>query len=341
MFAILAAFLTAAQPAQAAPAQPPCTPATTQRTTIDRIEVAGTRLDGTCVEVPGVASQFLLHADREALYLYERQRGALAVRSIAIGWPSPAPQAWQPPIAVPVTITGRLSSCPVAGSAGVPMQAGRQACTAGARYAVTAERLTWTFEPEHRMERLVGEDMRARVGSLLEAPADWPYLSRAQTLATELLQRIAQKDRDWLIERFDLDCCGLGYKEGMLGHLLTYPDSPFNELRTGAPAQSVILIAGRVGHPDGSDGVDEALICFCRTSDCTGLWPLRRGDYPGLSRPFACVEFQGASRFCTSHGGCEPWDQVGIGGLYFERSHSYFAEPATSAIHRTYDSSQR
>lgn len=97
-------------------------------------------------------------------------------------------------------------------------------------------------------------------------------------------------------------------------------DSPLRPLRLAAAAPQRAYFSRR---RPGADGADENPwhVCFCRTADCAGRWPIHSADATaGRSRPYICLKAYHGN--WSSNG---PPDRLGI-----PMEETFFAEPNRS-----------
>lgn len=346
MFAVIAALLAAAQPAPApaAPAAPAatvqeaCTPATTLRLTIAQAVARRLSLEGRCLEVSGIGTTRRIWASVEDMYLLSPDGRAASGHSLDIERLELSETDPGSSRAGHVTVVGRFWPCPSRNAATDDVVRQLQCVVPP---TLVPERMHFTFDFARPVERLVGEEMRARFGSLVEAPADWPYLATARAFADLLPSKLAERDRNWVAQAHGFPAW---LSEGELFfYMFGGSDSPFRQVLEAKSPQSIILIDSKP-EPVGSPGIgrlddDEALICYCRTRDCSGLWPIRLGDHSGTTRPFACTRFTG---FPSQVGGQPAADSLfDRGRLDMDSTPAFLAEPAASTFRRTFDSVER
>lgn len=318
--ALVPLLLAAAQPGAPPPAREakPCLPAS-----VEEIAAAPGRFLGRCVVVSGVAGRALLFDDIEGYYRFgrigqESQRSHVGLAGID----GPGGRPHDDPVFL--RVVGRVASCQEIRD--VLNEAGRRDllppyCQFGLSPLILVDR--HEADPERRYERLVGEANRRLHGTLDHAPADWELLPRLREAAETFRRAIAAGDMAALIAMHGLEEAS---DPELLDYLLKRPDSPFAELRDGTVRQIAILLRTDPALEAQARRDGLAFLCFCRTADCTGLWPISFYDaYQGRAdRPYAC----------TFH------NPGGRGLLSTSVVPGLLPEPATSAFRRPGDSSR-
>jgi hypothetical protein len=148
---------------------------------------------------------------------------------------------------------------------------------------------TYVRDESARYERLTGDEARRRVGDLVPATPETPGFDALRAFANEFAAAVRNGDRASLIALHDMQADRLSVDDrGAIAYLLDDPDSPFAALRAGqggAPA----LFAIR-GASEERDGGPSGVICFCRSADCAGRWPIASADAGnGPERPYMCT----------------------------------------------------
>lgn len=120
-------------------------------------------------------------------------------------------------------------------------------------------------------------------------------------LAGKFLAALRAGDRNTLAD-IHFRNVGLEWEEEeaeLLEFLLDARKSPFPSLRRDREApQQTILVDRSLLYPDPEranrfDDDYSAIVCFCRTADCTGRWPIASFDADNLpSRPYACTRIE-------------------------------------------------
>lgn len=136
-----------------------------------------------------------------------------------------------------------------------------------------------------RPVRLAGEGNRARLGNLAAAPADWPHLAFVQAQSSRWLSALHSGDRAEFA-RLHL----AGEPEAEEAEALAFGrHRGFADIRRAqAPPRQIFLTVG-----DRDDKYDyRATICFCRSADCSELWPISAFDADNREdRPYVCTRF--------------------------------------------------
>lgn len=260
-----------------------------------------------CVVVEGMGVRSRLYTDREGIYSDDRVPGPVPY----VGLVDPARGELEDPAFV--RVVGRATTCrevrwaqyerPDSGT--VPPMCSDFSGT-NAIIMVSERRV----DRRRRYERLVGEEHRARHGSLIFPPADWDSLAHVLRMAEAFRRAIANRDAAGLARLHPLD-------PAITQHLLDDPASPFADLRDGRPRQTAVLLHSYWRRTEQAQG-RRAFVCFCRTADCTGIWPIAFNDAVNRAdRPFACTYW--------SSRGDSLWTPV---------NQSLLPEPARTAIRR-------
>jgi hypothetical protein len=276
-----------------------CTVETAATTTVEAVAVDPERWIDRCITVAGAASWHMLYADVASIYRTGRlpNGNAGASQRFRIGLDDrhvSELRDWRGSIH-PVTVTGRVDTC------GRRAQRAESAARARNQPAVftlsgychwlsgavlIAERVERTGPP---VERLMGAMLPRGSGELVEAPPTW-------------------RDRDALEEVADAFAAALRSDEaGPLANLLSVrPGTPHADhlLRQSRaafrqlphiPRTQLLHFISRYDPGQGlaDNGSFEALTCFCRTADCSRLWPRSIMDADAApERPYACYRVE-------------------------------------------------
>ena len=132
--------------------------------------------------------------------------------------------------------------------------------------------------------RLAGEANRGRIGDLVPAPGSWPHRRFVEVQAGRWLRALQGGDRREF-GRIHLEA-EIGGRRAT--RLAFGRHRGFADIRRGRP-QSIILV--RREPPDREDDYSST-ICFCRTGDCSHLWPIAEIDADNAeTRPYVCTRF--------------------------------------------------
>lgn len=330
---LLLAVASPAAPPGGGSAQLPCDPATALRMTTMEIAAAGKTFEGHCVRVSGIGGYDTLFDSVEGVYRWaragrpDRSPHTLRFHQPRIGEPSSTARAAH------LEVTGRLWSCSLRFAPDASRRfPGVQGCASNP-HVLIADRIEWAWDRSQSLERLVGDAMKARFGSLVEAPTSWSRLPAARAAAAAFLHAI--RSGDWA-RLATLHGEEHDRPSGHLSRLFTYfvdnPDSPFQQLRETREVQTAIFVDGPSPAAPVSANQGRATICFCRTADCTGLWPIRLGDETGSDRPYACTLWEVQV----------PNPDPQASGIFMtDSSESWLVEPAASAFRRQSESFRR
>lgn len=151
---------------------------------------------------------------------------------------------------------------------------------------------TGPFRAPERQRVRKGDDY----GDLAAAPSDWVHLAFVQQEADRFLTALRAGDRPALAGLLTPEADNPSDDlDDELDLLLKDPNSVFAELRRGAPSQTQYLLDrfvddGKVVVGDDGPGGYDSTVCFCRTANCEGRWPIARMDADNLpTRPYACI----------------------------------------------------
>lgn len=293
---ILAAILAlvGAQPAS----QPVCTSRQAQATTIEAITAAPERWLDRCVTVSGIADGLRLYSGVEGVYrsrrfgadgnfVPENLRHRIGIDSQNIRTDHSLGER-----ASRITVIGTVDSCERRTQR--IRDQGRIAFLGGYCHYESGPTIVVSHHEVHpgRFFRLIGEEARRRLGNLAIAPAGWSHRVAVERIARDYLTAVRARDRAVLV---DLHAeYGDRQRDEVLTWLLDDPASSFRRMRNLPPSRSEILIIFREGNAPGTSGEHfGAEVCFCRSGDCTGRWPIALRDADaGADRPYACIHVE-------------------------------------------------
>jgi hypothetical protein len=320
-------LLAAAQPAVPVTAPIPCRAETASVMTVDEVAATPHLFMGRCITVSGMGGRARIFGGVEAYYRQGRG-GAEEERSHLglVGLRSRGGLPGEEPVAL--TVTGILSSCRELRELVGTRRPGLSLppyCLFGLAPVIVV--MDHRIDPSRRYERLVGDENRRTHGTLALAADDWVARTGLREAAEEFRRAVAAGDVAAL-RRLHAHEGDPAADPELIPYFLDQPDSPFAELRAGGPRQlAVLLHTGRMREQLVASGRDEdSFLCFCRTADCSGLWPISAADAENRAdRPYVCTYHttQGHARFRTSV------------------AHGFLPEPAASAFRRPPDSSDR
>jgi hypothetical protein len=298
---LTALLLLSAEPAPKAQ----CTASDSTPATVLEIATRPQHFVGRCVTVTGPASGIALYDGVEGIYLSQsagrnsgRHRIGLYSRDNAIRREAAKRRA--PAL---LTVTGRVDTCEAMEAAARRASEARKRETGEISIVfmsgychylggpvVRADSYT---EADVRLERLTGERARRLYGELVVPPPDWPVLSWMLDLAGQFESALRTGDRERLARLHDISLeTDHESSREMLDYLLDQA-SPFAEVRTGGQVQSELFI-----HSGGLSGsryvvhsrYPSGVLCFCRTRDCTHVWPISASDASNApDKPYACT----------------------------------------------------
>ena len=131
--------------------------------------------------------------------------------------------------------------------------------------------------------RLTGEVDRARVGSLVAAPADWRHLAFVEERARLWISALQAGDRAGFVR---LHVAGEPEAEEA-ADLAFGRHRGFADIRRGRTPQRAIFVSRSAG--DGDEDYSTT-ICFCRLDDCADRWPISAFDADNREdRPYVCT----------------------------------------------------
>lgn len=298
--------------AQAAETNKPCTAAKAVRTSVVAINEAPEKWVGRCVALVGPAGSIEMYSGVEGMYLSRRfgSDGNFDKQGLKhrIGLYSDDNGIRSSPLyttGVPkIALIGTVDTCERMQAAadararrdnpGIPaiiMMGGY--CHYYRGPVVRAS--SYVFDPKVRYARFTGEAARARFGNLVAAPADWPGLDKLNDIAVRFRQAVKSGDRDAVVALHDIDPAKASeHEHRVLRSILDEPGTPFASLRSGRDAPFAVFVTilpapynkareDAARHPSGT-------ICYCRTVDCSKLWPISSEDAGNRrDRPFVCT----------------------------------------------------
>ena len=146
--------------------------------------------------------------------------------------------------------------------------------------------------PRARLHRLIGEEMRSRLGDLMPAPPAWPHRDFVESHARDFLAAL-RGDR----EAFSRLHGGKEAAQSQEAMKLAYGSHRgFAALRRGPAAPQQAILIEDIPGPAVVEPTDQirngyaSTICFCVRPDCTGLWPIAKIDADNRQdRPYVCT----------------------------------------------------
>jgi hypothetical protein len=297
MIGFLAGLLLLAQPTSAPP--PACTAAESIETSVTEIAGDPDRFLDRCVTVTGAMAGISLYSGREGMYLSHRfgpdGNYVPEARVHRIGIDRQDLRALGLAYPQRTTVTGRVDTCErryarIEAAGGMPLLGGYCHYHRGPTIVVDAYSVT-----EQRYERMTGEAARARFGDLAFMPQNWPTRRAAEAVIAEFLAALRDGDRAKLADLHEFVDEENRHRQGVLFSMLEDPHSVFAGLRREVPLQTAyFVLAAEDGTLFGRDYEGpSATVCFCRTADCTGLWPISLNDANNApDRPYACTKIE-------------------------------------------------
>lgn len=304
LLALLAAAAPAAPAASAAWPTRPCTARAADPATVVEITSRPDRYFGRCVTVTGAYAGITMFNDREGIYRAHRFASdgniSAADRGHQLGIDRQQLRDLGLRHPLRTTVTGRVDICERRharleqqardrGELPLIMLAGYCHYYGGPTIVVDAFQIT-----EGSYERLTGEAARRDYGNLVPMPSDWPQRAAVEALTADFLAALRAGDRATLAALHDTrPDTSNEHDRSLLYWLLEMPQSPFAFLRRAAPSQTVFLLNGSGGTPLPHAGYIAARVCFCRTADCTGRWPIAINDADAdPQRPYVCTAIE-------------------------------------------------
>jgi hypothetical protein len=304
ILSLLALLIAAAPAAPVAWPSQPCTIRAAQRATVVEITSRPDHYFRRCVTVTGPYAGITMFSDREGMYRAHRfgPDGNIspADRGHQIGIDRQQLRDLDLRHPLRTTVTGRVDICERRrarlerqardrGEIPLIMLGGYCHYYGGPTIVVDAFQIT-----EGSYERLTGEAARRDYGNLVPMPADWRQRAAVEALTRDFLAALRAGDRAALAVLHDTrPDTSNEHDRSLLYWLLEMPDSPFAFLRRAVPAQTVFLVTGSAGAPLPTDGYIAARVCFCRSADCTGRWPIAINDADAdPQRPYVCTAIE-------------------------------------------------
>ena len=290
-----------AQPAETP--TPQCSAANSVQTTIAEIQRDANRFMNRCVQVSGLISGRTIYSGRDGIYLVSRSRSAnnqaranfehrLGIDSQQLGLPLGQP-SW-------ATVTGWVDSCEQRAARRQRAREARRDPLIGTLGGYCHWEAGLVLVPsdhvvrEVRVERLTGESARQRFGNLVRMPTDWPQRMAVDGFAADFLAALRARDRERMAELHDIrPTTGRQDDRAMLDMLLSEPESPFAGIRDAEAPQMAIFVQREHDGSLRDRDAPSALICFCRSADCTDRWPIAHLDADNSpDRPYACTRVE-------------------------------------------------
>jgi hypothetical protein len=292
---VIAAFIALAASA-AAPAAADCTEKNSSPARIEAVTAQPQQWLDRCVKLSGIAGGLVLHSSLDTMYRSARYgddgNRILANLKHRIGIDSQELRG-HPVLrteARRIEVIGRVDSCErrrerIVAAGGIPFLGGYCHYEGGPTVVVASYRIV---SGQH--ERLVGEAERRRVGDLVEPPGDWEWRDALEGLARNFAAALRAADRTRLASLLSY---GESLEEERIVSILREP--AYRELREGIPGEIRLFTQAKGGRFRSSEsGYVFAHLCYCRTRDCSGRWPIASRDADaGLHRPYVCVSVSG------------------------------------------------
>lgn len=276
---------------------PHCTPELATRTTIETLTSNLAIWVDRCVTVSALVSGRELYSGREEMYRSARRTSdgghdpALERDRIGADWAVPGVRrSHLEGKARSVEVTGLVDSCLRRNMEAEVMVLGYCHYTMGPILIVFHRRPTG--EP---LERLVGEKARRRVGNLAELPIGRPGRAHLEGVARAFTRAIRAGDRAALTALL----AGAKALPDEMAEAAAQADrllrSPiYRELGRHEAGELKLYVQTKGGELPQADEHPEGFACFCRTSDCNGLWPISTIDADADTvRPYVCLEIMG------------------------------------------------
>jgi hypothetical protein len=282
--------------ALAAPHPADCTAANSTTTTIEAITAQPKLWLDRCVKISGIAGGLVLHSDLDSMYRSARynKEGRRSPdhfeRRIGLDSQELRTHPLLTREARRIEVIGRVDSCErrterIVAAGGIPFLGGYCHYEGGPTVVATSYRIV-----SRQYERLVGEAQRRRVGNLVEPPPDWEWRDELEGMARNFAAAVRARDRPRLASLLSY---GQSLEEERIVSILREP--AYRELRDGVPGE-IRLFTTAVGgrFRPGDSGHVFAHLCYCRTLDCSGRWPITSRDADaGRDRPYVCVAVSG------------------------------------------------
>ncbi len=275
-----------------------CTRRTARRATVVQIARQPERFLDRCVTVTGAFAGITLYSGREGMYLvgrYGRDGNRVAANQVhRIGIDNQQMRNLRMRYPQETTVTGRVDSCErrsqrIIAAGGIPFLGGYCHYHDGPSIVVSAYSIT-----ERQYDRLMGEDARQRFGNLAPMSVDGGSRDVIEAAAAAFHQALRARDRARLMQMHDIRTEN-PQERTLLYSLLESQYSVFRQVRERDSVQTAFFVtADENGAPfDEQRPLAAATICYCRTNDCAGRWPIALNDANNEeNRPYACTQFQ-------------------------------------------------
>jgi len=272
-----------------------CTPAKATDTTIDAIEADYPAWENRCVRLHGLAVMKRLYTDRQAL-LEGLDGNSNGAHSLVVLFQKKSRLPLKP---AQVEIVGRIYSCAslhavfasyMQDHPGEVIMANGYCHTSQANYIEpTAIRIL----SREAISRLVEAEVPTGKRSLIDDQPDPAVRARIIATARAFLKAIVEKNEGAFLRLSVSDLATTPHWQiDDLRHdfrRLSRPGSPFVERSIEGYSQER-LFATRNGLFDEFRGFPSTIVCWCKTANCAGRWPVLRLDADNLrSRPYLCV----------------------------------------------------
>jgi hypothetical protein len=279
---------------------PECSPSVAEVATVPRIAADADGYQGRCVRIDGVMRTHYLYESVDGVYLQPPDSLNPASSGFALGLDNVAKRYSED--YRHVSVVGRVQDCGTVREAVNASVVEDQIVFISGYCHYHDGPYLWVkhlkIRPGAPFERRMGNYDRKDYGDIEPVPADWPHRAMIEELAGKFLTALRAGDRDTLAD-IHFRNVGLAWKEDeaqLLKFLLKAPKSPFASIRHGnGPPHQIILASRSLLYPEpehADDAADDysAIVCFCRTGDCTGRWPIATFDADNLpTRPYACT----------------------------------------------------
>jgi hypothetical protein len=292
----------AANPEIAPPASPvKCTAVTSRLTTVREVAGSPDRFNGECVQITGVMHGPHLYDDVDGVYLGASSRFDPSSSGAEIGLSGEPINRFVDNRYVHVDLVGTIGDCEqVRACVHASVPEGEIVFVSGYCHYFDGAFLSVTERRAARgapfLRQLNGH---AEYGNLMPAPADWRHRALIESQAQQFLAALRARDGRKLV---DLHSEALGGDDEirLIPFLLREQRSPFASLRSsvGSPQMIILIerllpqVAAELSGQERQEAADDysSTVCFCRTGDCSGRWPIASFDADNLpSRPYACT----------------------------------------------------